>query len=84
MWQWLLTDRGSVSAIAVRWRLPADMGTSSNGLGAWERSVHSGWKARVSYGAGLAPFLTRRGYTVVEVNRSDRSVRYRKGKSDPH
>ena len=35
-----------------------------------------------SYGAGLARFLTDRGYTVIEVNRSDRSVRYRKGKSD--
>ena len=35
-----------------------------------------------SYGAGVARFLTCRGYTVVEVNRPDRSVRYRKGKSD--
>ena len=36
-----------------------------------------------SYGAGVARFLTGRGYTVVEVNRPDRSTRYRKGKSDP-
>ena len=36
-----------------------------------------------SYGAGLARFLTGRGFTVLEVNRPDRSVRYRKGKSDP-
>ena len=36
-----------------------------------------------SYGAGLARFLTRRGYRVVEVNRPDRSTRYRKGKNDP-
>ena len=36
-----------------------------------------------SYGAGFARYLTGRGYTVVEVNRPDRSVRYRKGKSDP-
>ena len=36
-----------------------------------------------SYGAGLARFLTGRGFSVVEVNRPDRSVRYRKGKSDP-
>ena len=36
-----------------------------------------------SYGAGLARFLANRGYTVIEVNRPDRSVRYRKGKSDP-
>jgi len=36
-----------------------------------------------SYGAGLSRFLTARGYTVVEVNRPDRSVRRRNGKSDP-
>ena len=36
-----------------------------------------------SYGAGIARFMTGRGYTVIEVNRPDRSVRYRKGKSDP-
>ena len=36
-----------------------------------------------SYGAGLARFLSSRGFTVVEVNRPDRSTRYRKGKSDP-
>ena len=36
-----------------------------------------------SYGAGLARFLANRGYSVLEVNRPDRSVRYRKGKSDP-
>ncbi len=36
-----------------------------------------------SYGAGLARFLTDRSYMVVEVNRPDQSVRYRKGKSDP-
>ena len=36
-----------------------------------------------SYGAGIARFMTGRGHTVIEVNRPDRSVRYRKGKSDP-
>ena len=36
-----------------------------------------------SYGAGLARFLADRGYNVLEVNSPDRSVRYRKGKSDP-
>ena len=46
--------------------------------------VHAfGVEGTGSYGAGLARFLTCRGYTVVEVNRPDRSVRYRKGKSDP-
>ena len=36
-----------------------------------------------SYGAGLARLLTGHDFTVVEVNRPDRSTRYRKGKSDP-
>ena len=39
-----------------------------------------------SFGAGVARFLTGRGYSVVEVNRPDRpdrSTHYRKGKSDP-
>ena len=36
-----------------------------------------------SYGAGVARFLSGRGYHVVEVNRPDRATRYRKGKSDP-
>lgn len=36
-----------------------------------------------SYGAGVARFLTRRGYAIIEVNRPDRSTRRRKGKSDP-
>ncbi len=36
-----------------------------------------------SYGAGLAHCLACRGYMVIEVNRPDRSVRHRKGKSDP-
>ena len=46
--------------------------------------VHAfGIEGTGSYGAGLARFLTDRNYTVVEVNRPDRSVRYRKGKSDP-
>ena len=45
--------------------------------------VHAfGVEGTGSYGAGLARFLTCRGYTVIEVNRPDRSVRYRKGKSD--
>ena len=53
----------------------------------WSRSlgaVHSfGIEGTGSYGAGVARFLTGRGYTVIEVNRPDRSVRFRKGKSDP-
>ena len=53
----------------------------------WSRSlgqIHAfGIESTGSYGAGLARFLTDRNYTVVEVNRPDRSVRYRKGKTDP-
>ncbi len=36
-----------------------------------------------SYGAGLARHLRGAGSRVIEVNRPDRSLRHRKGKSDP-
>ena len=53
----------------------------------WSRSLGEvrsfGVEGTGSYGAGLARFLTGRGFTVIEVNRPDRSTRYRKGKSDP-
>ena len=53
----------------------------------WSRSLGEvgafGIEGTGSYGAGVARFMTSRGYTVIEVNRPDRSVRYRKGKSDP-
>ena len=46
--------------------------------------VHAfGIEGTGSYGAGLSRYLAYRGHTVLEVNRPDRSVRYRKGKSDP-
>ena len=52
----------------------------------WSRSlgeIHAfGIEGTGSYGAGVARFLAGRNYTVVEVNRPDRSVRRRKGKSD--
>ena len=52
----------------------------SRGLG----EIHAfGIEGTGSYGAGVARFLTSRGYTVGEVNRPDRSTGYRKGKSDP-
>ena len=52
----------------------------SRGLG----EIHAfGIEGTGSYGAGVARFLTSRDHTVVEVNRPDRSTRYRKGKSDP-
>ena len=53
----------------------------------WCRSLGEirafGIEGTSSYGAGVARFMTGRGHTVIEVNRPDRSVRYRKGKSDP-
>ena len=53
----------------------------------WSRSLGEirafGIEGTGSYGAGVSRFLVARGYTVVEVNRPDRSVRYLKGKSDP-
>ena len=53
----------------------------------WSRTLGEvrafGVEGTGSYGAGLARFLSSRGFTVVEVNRPDRSTRYRKGKSDP-
>ena len=53
----------------------------------WCRSlgaIHAfGIEGTGSYGAGVARYLIARGYTVVEVNRPDRFVRYLKGKSDP-
>ena len=53
----------------------------------WSRNLGTvralGVEGTGSYGAGLARFLTARHYTVVEVNRPDRSTRHRKGKSDP-
>ena len=53
----------------------------------WSRTlgpIHAfGIEGTGSYGAGIARFLTGLGYCVIEVNRPDRSTRYRKGKSDP-
>ena len=47
-------------------------------------TIHAfGIEGTGSYGAGIARFLIGLGYCVVEVNRPDRSTRYRKGKSDP-
>jgi transposase len=53
----------------------------------WSRTLGEirafGIEGTGSYGAGVSRFLTSRGYTIVEVNRPDRSTRRRKGKSDP-
>jgi len=58
----------------------ADLERWATGLG--EVSAF-GIEGTGSYGAGLSRFLTSRGYTVVEVNRPNRSERRSKGKSDP-
>ena len=56
------------------------------GLERWSSNlgtIHAfGIEGTGSYGAGIARFLTGLGYCVVEVNRPDRSTRYRNGKSD--
>ena len=53
----------------------------------WSRElgdVHAfGIEGTGSYGVGVTRYMTRRGHRVIEVNRPDRSTRYRKGKSDP-
>ena len=68
------------------WHVPA----TTAGYEELERWSHSlgdvgafGIEGTGSYGAGVARFMTGRGHTVVEVNWPDRSVRHRKGKSDP-
>ena len=49
----------------------------------WGEVCAFGIEGTGSYGAGIARFMTGRGYAVIEVNRPDRSTRYLKGKSDP-
>lgn len=55
-------------------------------LEAWARSIGSvqafGIEGTGSYGAGLSRFVRERGYSVIEVNRPNRQLRYQKGKSD--
>ena len=56
-------------------------------LEAWARSFGTvrafGVVGTGSYGAGLSRFLRERGHSVLEVDRPDRRLRRRKGKSDP-
>ncbi|MEU4828446.1 IS110 family transposase [Actinomadura sp. NPDC023710] len=49
------------------------------GLGTVERV---GLEGTGCYGAGLSRWMRRRGHQVIEVNRPDRQMRHRKGKSD--
>lgn len=44
--------------------------------------IRFGIEGTGSYGAGLASFLRRRGYQVLEVNRPDRRLRHLHGKND--
>jgi transposase len=56
-------------------------------LEAWARFLGPvrafGVEGTGSYGAGLSRFLVAQGHAVLEVNRPDRQLRRRKGKSDP-
>src|SRR3712207_5629198 len=56
-------------------------------LEAWARSLGTvrafGVEGTGSYGAGLSRFLRERGHSVLEVDRPDRQLRRRRGKSDP-
>lgn len=52
-------------------------------LSGFGRVARMGVEGTGSYGAGLARFLAESGIEVVEVDRPNRQLRYRKGKSDP-
>jgi transposase len=56
--------------------------TELAGQGGRDGQVEFGVEGCGSYGAGLASFLRRVGYRVVEVNRTDRGVRHLRGKND--
>ena len=83
MWRSPLTDKVLDLESGTYQQPPMDTRSLNGGRATWGRSTRSGLRGTGSYGAGLARFLTDRSYKVVEVNRPDRSVRYRKGKSDP-
>jgi transposase len=84
-----------VHVAAARDQLGRRLGTtiapaSSAGYGqllGWARGLGEiqawGVEGTGSYGAGLARFLAASGERVVEVNRPDRQLRRRRGKSDP-
>jgi transposase len=84
-----------VHVAAARDQLGRRLGTtlapaSSAGYGellAWARGLGEidswGVEGTGSYGAGLVRFLAAHGQRVVEVNRPDRQLRRRRGKSDP-
>ncbi len=64
--------------------------TTESGYGellAWLAGFGPVWRVGVegtgSYGTGLARFLAERGVDVVEVDRPNRQLRHRRGKSDP-
>lgn len=57
----------------------AELAAWAQGLG---RVEAFGVEGTGSYGAGLASFLRRRGFRIVEVNRGDRRARRANGKSD--
>ena len=88
------THKGQHVAVAIN-RLGVRLGerhvpATTHGYEELERWSHGmggngafGIEGTGPFGAGVARFLTDRGYRVIEVNRPDRSVRHRRGKSDP-
>jgi transposase len=87
------THKDVHAAVAID-TLGARLGTTTipvsvNGyreLEAWARSLGAirafGIEGTGSYGAGLSRFVREQGHTVFEVNRPDRQLRRRTGKSD--
>ena len=51
-------------------------------MGSWGRITRVGVEGTGSYGAGLTRHLTEAGIGVVEVNRPNRQLRRRLGKTD--
>ena len=83
MWQWPLTNRVCVSPSSLRQRPATGMRKWNAGPEVWEKSAPSGLRVPVPTAPDWPGFPIGRGFTVVEVNRPDRSTRYREGKSDP-
>ncbi len=80
------------AVIDITGRLLATLSVSTNSAGylqllKWVRSFgnlsRAGVEGTGTYGAGLARVLRDHGVEVLEVNRPDRSMRRRQGKSDP-
>lgn len=78
----------AVNALGVRLATTTipPTGTGHQALETWAVALGTirafGIEGTGSYGAGLSRFLRERGHAVLEVNRANRQLRHRKGKSD--